>query len=73
MEIIRRYRSTRTAWRVTQWTEIPPTSGEHLSVWLEVFRSCTNGLKSALQASSEQHVRAVLSRFASLSVPYLQP
>jgi hypothetical protein len=36
---------------------------------LEVFRSCTNGRKSALQASSEQHVRAVLSRFASLSVP----
>jgi hypothetical protein len=26
------YRSTRTAWRVTQWTEIPPTSGAHLSV-----------------------------------------
>ncbi|KAJ3634964.1 hypothetical protein MTP99_007904 [Tenebrio molitor] len=27
-----RYRPTRTAWRVTQWTEIPPTSGAHLSV-----------------------------------------
>jgi hypothetical protein len=26
------YRWTRTAWRVTQWTEIPPTSGSHLSV-----------------------------------------
>jgi hypothetical protein len=26
------YRSTRTAWRATQWTEIPPTSGAHLSV-----------------------------------------
>jgi hypothetical protein len=26
------YRSTRTAWPVTQWTEIPPTSGAHLSV-----------------------------------------
>jgi hypothetical protein len=27
-----KYRSTRTAWRVTQCTEIPPTSGAHLSV-----------------------------------------
>jgi hypothetical protein len=27
-----KYRSTRTAWRVTQWPEIPPTSGAHLSV-----------------------------------------
>jgi hypothetical protein len=26
------YKSTRTAWPVTQWTEIPPTSGAHLSV-----------------------------------------
>jgi hypothetical protein len=26
------YRSTRTAWLVTQWTEVPPTSGAHFFV-----------------------------------------
>jgi hypothetical protein len=50
-----KYRSTKTAWRVTQWTEIPPTSGAHLFVGLEVFRSCTNGRKSAFQACFEQN------------------
>jgi hypothetical protein len=66
---VKTYRSTRTAWRVTQWTEIPLAERTCL-LGLEVFRLCTNVIKSALQASSEQHVRAVLSRFASLNVPY---
>jgi hypothetical protein len=65
------YRSTRTAWLVTQWTEVPPTSGAHLFVVSGSVQIVYNRAK--ISASSEQHVRAVLSRFASLSVPHLQP
>jgi hypothetical protein len=32
LRILGYYRSTRTAWLVTQWTEVPPTSGAHLFV-----------------------------------------
>jgi hypothetical protein len=31
-ELYGMYRSTRTAWLVTQWTEVPPSSGAHLFV-----------------------------------------